>query len=92
MCEAYAADGTGLGRRVHHREDSDQRRLDLPQPRRGLGARLSRTSWPISSPATRDNRPPLSDGELGRDCVEVIYAAYLAAERGARVTLPFNAS
>ena len=33
----------------------------------------------------------LSDGELGRDCVEVIYAAYLAAERGARVTLPFNA-
>ena len=31
----------GLGRRVHHREDSDQRRLDVSQPRRGLGARLS---------------------------------------------------
>lgn len=37
--------------------------------------------------AVRDDRPPLSDGQLGRDCVEVVYAGYLAAERGARVTL-----
>jgi predicted dehydrogenase len=30
---------------------------------------------------------PKSDGELGRDVVEVIYAAYLSAEEGRRVTL-----
>ena len=54
------------------------------------GCAVFRTSWADFVAATRDNRPPLSDGELGRDCVEVIYAAYLAAERGARVSLPFD--
>ena len=37
--------------------------------------------------AVQYDRPPLSDGELGRAVVEAIYAAYLAAERGERVTL-----
>jgi len=37
--------------------------------------------------AVRDDRPPLSDGELGRAVVEAIYAAYLSAEKGERVTL-----
>lgn len=33
------------------------------------------------------DRPHLSDGVLGRDVVEVVYAAYLAASEGRRVTL-----
>jgi predicted dehydrogenase len=37
--------------------------------------------------AVRDDRPPLSDGELGRDVVQVIYGAYLSAERGQVVEL-----
>jgi predicted dehydrogenase len=35
-----------------------------------------------------DDREPLSDGVLGRDVVEVVYAAYLSAETGRRVDLP----
>ena len=37
--------------------------------------------------AVRDGRPPRSDGELGRDVLHVIYAAYLSAEQGRRVSL-----
>jgi predicted dehydrogenase len=37
--------------------------------------------------AVRDDRPPLSDGQLGRDVVQVIYGAYLSAERGQVVDL-----
>jgi len=33
------------------------------------------------------DREPLSDGQLGRDVVEAIYGAYLAAERGEKVIL-----
>ncbi len=34
------------------------------------------------------DRAPLADGRLGRDVVEVIYAAYVSAEEGRRITLP----
>jgi predicted dehydrogenase len=37
--------------------------------------------------AVRDNRPPLADGTLGRSVVQAIYAAYLSAAEGRRVTL-----
>jgi predicted dehydrogenase len=37
--------------------------------------------------AIRENRAPRSDAELGRDVVNVIYSAYLAAAEGRRVTL-----
>ncbi|MGI8914177.1 MAG: Gfo/Idh/MocA family protein [Chloroflexota bacterium] len=37
--------------------------------------------------AIRANRPPLADGRLGRAVVEAIYAAYLSAAEGRRVTL-----
>ena len=33
-------------------------------------------------------RAPLGDGRLGRDVVEVMYAAYVSAEEGRRVDLP----
>lgn len=33
------------------------------------------------------DRPPISDGELGRQVVQVIYAAYLSAEQGRRIDL-----
>ena len=36
--------------------------------------------------AIAEDRPPLSDGALGRAVVEAIYGAYLAAETGRRVT------
>ena len=38
--------------------------------------------------AVAEDRPPLSDGALGRAVVEAIYAAYLSAEEGRRVTVP----
>jgi len=38
--------------------------------------------------AVRDGRPPQSDGLLGRDVVEIIYAAYVSAEEGRRIELP----
>jgi len=38
--------------------------------------------------AVADGRPSLADGSLGRDVVQVVYAAYLSAEKGRRVTLP----
>jgi predicted dehydrogenase len=37
--------------------------------------------------AVQDDRAPLSDGQLGRDVVQVIYGAYLSAERGQVVDL-----
>lgn len=37
--------------------------------------------------AVRDNRPALAGGTLGRAVVEAIYAAYLSAAEGRRVTL-----
>jgi predicted dehydrogenase len=37
--------------------------------------------------AIAEDRPPLSDGALGRAVVEAIYGAYLAAETGRRVDL-----
>jgi predicted dehydrogenase len=33
------------------------------------------------------DRPPLSDGRLGRDVIEVVYSAYVSAETGKRVDL-----
>ncbi len=36
------------------------------------------------------DREPLADGQLGREVVEVIYAAYQSAEEGRRVTLEGN--
>jgi len=38
--------------------------------------------------AVAEDRAPLSDGALGRAVVEAIYAAYLSAEEGRRVTVP----
>ncbi|MBM4431240.1 MAG: Gfo/Idh/MocA family oxidoreductase [Chloroflexi bacterium] len=38
--------------------------------------------------ALQQNRPPLSDGYLGRDVVEVVYSAYLSAAEGRTVYLP----
>jgi predicted dehydrogenase len=38
--------------------------------------------------AVAGGRPPKSDGRLGRDVVEVVYAAYVSAEEGRRVDLP----
>ncbi|MGE5849453.1 MAG: Gfo/Idh/MocA family oxidoreductase, partial [Candidatus Methylomirabilota bacterium] len=37
--------------------------------------------------AIREGREPLASATLAADCVEVIYAAYLSAEEGRRVTL-----
>lgn len=37
--------------------------------------------------AVRHDRTPLSDGQLGRDVIQVIYGAYLSAERGQVVDL-----
>ncbi|MDE3076813.1 MAG: gfo/Idh/MocA family oxidoreductase, partial [Chloroflexota bacterium] len=42
--------------------------------------------------AVAEGRPSVSDGRLGRDVVEVIYAAYLSAEEGRRVNLPVIAA
>lgn len=38
--------------------------------------------------AIREDRQPLSTAELGRAVVQVIYAGYLSAEQGKRITLP----
>jgi predicted dehydrogenase len=38
--------------------------------------------------AVREGRAPLSGAPLAREVVEVIYAAYVAAEEGRRVDLP----
>jgi predicted dehydrogenase len=38
--------------------------------------------------AVAGGRAPTSDGQLGRDVLEVIYSAYLSAEEGRRVELP----
>jgi predicted dehydrogenase len=38
--------------------------------------------------AVAHDRPPLSDGALGRAVVEAIYAAYQSAEEGRRITVP----
>lgn len=37
--------------------------------------------------AVADGHPPVADGRLGRDVVEVIYAAYQSAAEGRRVTI-----
>jgi predicted dehydrogenase len=37
--------------------------------------------------AVAEQRPPQSDGALGLDVIRVVYAAYVAAEEGRRVTL-----
>jgi predicted dehydrogenase len=37
--------------------------------------------------AVAEGRPAISDGQLGRDVVGVVYAAYLSAEQGGRVAL-----
>jgi predicted dehydrogenase len=34
-----------------------------------------------------EERPPLSTGELGRDVIRLVYAAYLSAAEGRRVEL-----
>jgi len=34
-----------------------------------------------------ERRAPLADGHLGRDAIEVVYAAYLSAAEGRRVEL-----
>ena len=89
MCEAYAPDGTVWGDEYITEKIQTSAGWTYPSPDedwvRGFPHELA-----DFVAATRDNRPPLSDGELGRDCVEVIYAAYLAAARGARVSLPFD--
>ncbi|HEY8512370.1 MAG TPA: Gfo/Idh/MocA family oxidoreductase [Cyclobacteriaceae bacterium] len=38
----------------------------------------------------RDDKQPLVTGELGRDVLEVIYAAYASAGQGKRIELPFT--
>lgn len=38
----------------------------------------------------RENKAPLVTGELGRDVLEVIYAAYASAGQGKRIDLPFT--
>jgi len=38
--------------------------------------------------AVGENRPAKADGSLGRAVIEVVYAAYLAAESGRRVEIP----
>jgi predicted dehydrogenase len=37
-----------------------------------------------------ESRPPRADGELGRDVIRLVYAAYLSAAEGRRVTLSFD--
>ena len=52
--------------------------------------------WLLGSPqelrdfvgAVVQNRPPLADAHFARDVVEVMYAAYVSAEEGRRITLP----
>ncbi len=38
----------------------------------------------------RENKAPLTDGKLGRDVLEVIYAAYASAGEGRKISLPFE--
>ncbi|MDV3310367.1 MAG: Gfo/Idh/MocA family oxidoreductase [Cyclobacteriaceae bacterium] len=38
----------------------------------------------------REDKQPLVTGELGRDVLEVIYAAYASAGQGKRISLPFT--
>lgn len=89
MCEAYAPDGKVWGDEYIAEKIQTTAGWNYPSPDedwvRGFPQELA-----DFVEAARDNRAPLSDGQLGRDCVEVIYAAYLAAERGSRVSLPFN--
>jgi predicted dehydrogenase len=40
--------------------------------------------------AIREGREPLAGVDLAADCIEVIYAAYLAAEEGRRVPLQLS--
>lgn len=40
----------------------------------------------------RTGRQPLATGQLGRDVLEVIYAAYASAGQGKKIELPFRAS
>jgi predicted dehydrogenase len=35
-----------------------------------------------------ENREPISDGQLARDVIEVIYSAYVSADTGSRVEIP----
>jgi UDP-N-acetyl-2-amino-2-deoxyglucuronate dehydrogenase len=37
--------------------------------------------------AVRDNRPPVSDGRLGRDVVQLCYGAYVSAQTGREFVL-----
>ena len=38
----------------------------------------------------RNDTPPVTTGEDGRAVLEMLYAAYCSAGRGAKVTLPFR--
>jgi predicted dehydrogenase len=40
----------------------------------------------------RTGKQPLVTGQLGRDVLEVIYAAYASAGQGKKIELPFKAS
>lgn len=45
---------------------------------------------PVGRGRTEEQREPLAGLTLAADCIEVIYAAYLSAEEGRRVTLELS--
>ncbi|MCZ7573669.1 MAG: Gfo/Idh/MocA family oxidoreductase [Ardenticatenaceae bacterium] len=86
VCETYAPDASVWG---------DEYLAEKLETKAGWSFASVDEHWLLGYPqemrdfveAVRNDRPPLSDGELGRAVVEAVYAAYLAAECGERVTL-----
>ncbi len=86
LCEAYAPDGSVFG---------DEYLLEKLETKAGRTYPAPDEPWTHGHlhmledfvQAVRGSRPPQSDGRLGRDVVEVIYAAYASAEEGRRIEL-----
>lgn len=86
LCEAYAPDGSIF---------DDEYLLEKLETRAGRSYPAPDEPWTHGHlhmledfvQAVRTGHPPQSDGQLGRDVVEVIYTAYASAEEGRRIEL-----
>lgn len=86
LCQAYAPDGSVFGHEYLVEKLETSAGWSSPAPDEAwTHGHLQQVQDFVA--AIAEGRPALADGELGRDVVEVIYAAYVAAEEGRRVEL-----
>ncbi len=91
LCQAYAPDGSIFGHEPLIEKLETAAGSSLPSPDEAwTHGQLQQIQDFMEAIAF--NRPPLADGALGRQVVEVIYAAYVAAEEGRRVDIRALAS